>query len=195
MKEIVAFLPVLALAACTRDQRDVIPLPEAGTTWVELAPMNLRTPDDFDRLDQVLMRKGTPADVIKAYDDLAAVAPDDRAVRFRGAFAALVLDPVGRGPRVAADAIRRLGPGPEADYLSIRVDRRAFLDEDGRVAVPPGKRDAAAALAARIAAFVAANPGWKGPMGRTVEDVREMGRELESGGNTGNHASGSNREL
>jgi hypothetical protein len=176
---------VALLAACGRD-REVLPLPEAPgpKSRVALSPLELKQPADFDRLDRQILSSGGPADLVKAYDDLARVAPDDPRILTRGALAALASDPETRGPAIAEGVLKKLAkdaPGnADAAWLALRF-ARLRLAAAGKPLVPANGQQVEALrdLSRDAAAFASAHPGWMGPFGTTEEDARRLGREAD----------------
>lgn len=175
-------LPLVAIA-CSRDQADLVTVrePPGGPAMRGLAPTDLRTHADFDRLDASLSR-AAPGDALKVYDDLARVAPDDRLVLFRGAFAGLTVDGTDRGKSVALGVRGRLEAkfpdDPDVKYLGILLDRSTVAGNAAAPSLDASRVDAAKALAARAEAFVAAHPDWTGPAGLKTDAVARLGREL-----------------
>ena len=133
------------LAACGRE-REVVPLPEAPgpKTKVALSPLELKDPEAFDRLDRQVLSSGGPGELVKVYDDLARVAPDDPRVLVRGALAALAADADEKGPAVAEGELARLAekaPGDaDAAWLALRV---------ARLRLAPGGKELKAATTSR----------------------------------------------
>lgn len=174
---------VVLIAACGR-HREISPLPEAPglKSLVALTPLDLKVPEDFDRLDRQILASGGASDLAKAYDDLARVAPDDPRILTRGALAALAADPEQRGPAVAAGVLKKLAkeaPGnADVAWLALRSSRLAQAPVGKPLkAASDGQAEAMRNLALDAAAFAAANAGWKGPFGATAEDAGRMALE------------------
>lgn len=173
----------LVMASCGRE-REIVPLPEAPgpKSKVSLSPMELKDHESYDRLDRQVLSEGTPADLVKVYDDLARLAPEDPRVLVRGAMAALAADPETRGPAVAQGVLAKLAtiaPGnADAAWLALRNGRLA-LAAGGSALKASSDRQAEALLDLAKAAedFAAAQPAWKGPFGASVDDARRTAEE------------------
>jgi len=137
---------------------------------VPLSPLDLKDHAAFDRLDASLPEG--PAR-LKAYDDLARLAPDDRLVLVRGGLAAIA-EGTDKGRAVLAGVLARTTTrwpdDPDVLYLSL-LDRRSRLANGS-----PDARE----LAAAAADFVTRHPGWKGPAGATAADVERIRAAAEA---------------
>ncbi len=177
-----AIAGLLLLAACGRDRADVVQVYPEGQDRVALTAVGLADHTGFDVLDRFVRASGASDQVMRIYEDLSRLAPDNRLVLLRAAHAALVLEPGENGPRMAAGILERLATldesnpdDPDVQFVALVLATRNLADSgDADTLVVTAASAPEARRVLQELSPLADAEGWIGPHGVTAADARRM---------------------